>query len=90
MAWPRCFRYLVRPANDDFEGAYFDQQSMHDGIGAILVADPPELLSRKRWVLDSEGVWHGANTVYAYSIEGADGSVNADIADVAQTAPAAP
>ena len=89
MAWPRCFRYLVRAANDDFERAYFDQQPMHDGIGAISVADPPDLLLRKRWVLDSEGVGHGANTVCAYSIEGADGSVNADIADVARTAPAA-
>ena len=89
MTWSRCFRYLVRATDDHLERAHLNKEPMHDGVGAVSVADPPELFPREGGVLDAEGVGHGTSTVYAYSIWGADNSVNVDIADVAQTAPEA-
>ena len=71
------------------ERAHLNKEPMHDGVGTVSVADPPELLPREGGVLDAEGVGHGAITVYAYSIRGAPNSVNVDIADVTQAAPRA-
>ncbi|CBJ42531.1 protein of unknown function [Ralstonia solanacearum CFBP2957] len=59
---------MVCAADDHLERAHLDKEPMHDGIGAVSVADSPELLPREGRVLDAEGVGHGAITVYAYSI----------------------
>lgn len=73
---------LVHAENEVAQGLYFHDQPPHDGVVAIAVADGSQLLGAERGVLDAEGVGHGANTVWIYSIVGRMLGVNVDNADV--------